>query len=150
MNNKPHSLKNVIDYRFAQTIGFWKKFEAFKNNDYISSGSKFYLLTNFASITAEIVNTFENLDYVDWEDEEEAIFPFLSQSGKELIQLQERIPGQEKIDVKNYHEMLVLKNVELTPYGSEKTIRMQQMLLFSDQIVGMTFGEDPERDINDD
>ncbi|BAB06404.1 hypothetical protein P4637_19225 [Halalkalibacterium halodurans] len=150
MSKRPKALQNIIDFRYVQTVGFWERFQKFKQEDFISEESKFFILTHFAVMTADVVNSLSGFHSDEWEEEDEAIFPFLSERGKEFIARQEEIPGHEEIKVKDFHEVLVLKNVSIQPFVSKQTIKMQQMLLFSDQVVGMTFGEVPEPTDEDD
>ncbi|UCZ54414.1 hypothetical protein LGQ02_06530 [Bacillus shivajii] len=145
--NLKEPLKRV-DYKRAQVTAVSEYVESLKDHRYVSMSTKMMILTNFGEIYGEVVNSEEvvkayEADETTISDQnlDEVNFSYLESAADESIAFQKSIPGQNDLVIKNFSGTLHLKDVTIYPFSSQEIIRKNHLLLFTDQIIGISYGD---------
>lgn len=147
MKKRSNTLYDFLDYKKAQIIATSEYVENLKDSRYVPLNTKLIFLTNFGEVFGEVVNSDEVVKHFEAnetnltdENFDEINFSYLEYAADEVIQYQESIPGNENITVKQFTGTIHLKDVTIYPYLTKEPVKKGHLLLFTDQIVGISYG----------
>jgi len=132
--NKPNFIKNRVDLKAATVNMFASAINVLKtdNTELVSKETKVFLFTNFGVIEGDIpVTEEENLS----SDPIGNAFFQIRNNG--LAKIEEE---SEKLQVSNNVSIVTIRDAIIHPFNGE-TSSIGILYLFSDQIVGFTYGE---------
>nr|WP_309099065.1 hypothetical protein [Fredinandcohnia onubensis] len=106
-----------------------------ESNDDSTKQNKIIFLTSFGFVIPEKIlpTNFEEVELTP-----ENFSRFVAQSA--IKNTKEALEEHQNEDVLLENTSFILENVEIKPYSSQQTSKLANMILFSDQIVGLSFG----------
>ena len=140
-NQKPTFMTKSIDMKMSLINGFHKMIEVMKSGETqitIDENTTLRILMTFGTIEGNIINeTHEEL--IEKEDYASLIYSISIKGVDSNIASFKKEIGEENIKVVNYTERILLSNVTLIPFANPQTkFTYERLLIFSDQIVGVT------------
>ncbi|MGG0727278.1 hypothetical protein [Bacillus paramycoides] len=138
----PELLKNSIDLKKATVDSFCHTIDALKSSEQdglsIDLATKLIFFTNFGMITGNLLDS-----YLPKSDEEKMIERF--HEGVFMFrdsQLNKSFDEEDITEILNKTGCIALTNVEVSYHANPSNVQMlPYLLLFSDQVVGLTFGK---------
>ena len=140
-NQKPTFMTKSIDMKMSLINGFHKMIEVMKSGETqitIDENTTLRILMTFGTIEGNIINeTHEEL--IEKEDYASLIYSISIKGVDSNIASFKKEIGEENIKVVNYTERILLSNVTLIPFANpQHKFTYERLLIFSDQIVGVT------------
>ncbi|MCG3418961.1 hypothetical protein [Oceanobacillus jordanicus] len=121
------------DFKALTTLNVYSAVQIANENS--DDKNKIIFITNFGIVTAEKILTG---DFKEDELNESNYSKFISQSAVSLTR--EALKEHNNEDVLLDKTSFVLENVVIRPYGSDQINNFSSLILFSDQIVGVSSG----------
>lgn len=151
-NQTPNFMVNSIDFKKTVINYFFQMVNAIKNGEIegVTFGEKntVRILTNFGLIEGKVINfDEEGMEQITAEKDFASIFYSAAIKGADMSMAKyEDEIGSDKLKVVNQTGRLVLADAVVSPYANpQNKFSISRLLVFTDQIVGITFGEEPQQ-----
>lgn len=148
-NKVPNFIKNRIDLRHQTLSLFNSAVETLKSNenDVITIGADtgVLIMTNFGVVSGNIKELGTSEESTEETKPGQLVFKMLLEAllktRNQYLSEDEESIGQENLRVINDSSFVVLENVVVTPFANPNVkTKFESLMLFTDQIVGITFG----------
>lgn len=150
--NIPGLLNRRIDMKYATTITFYDVIQHIKAGEIpgfpLQADVRLLIITNFAIIEADLVDPDAAAQEINPENMKAELYKALingvTEARNSAIIEWEQENNLDKIALINDTSYLILTNAVIIPHANpEARFQMGEMLLFTDQIVGITAGHIP-------
>lgn len=150
--NIPSFMRNSIDFKKSIATSIFSLIQDMREGKFegvsLGPNTTAAVITNFGLVRGKVVlfdnesekGIYENHDY------DSLIYMQAIKTLDESMANFETEVGSESVKLVNYTGRLVLADAVVTPYANpQSSFNFSRLLLFTDQIVGITFGEESRR-----
>ena len=150
-NKIPQFMQNSIDFKKIVISYIFEMIDALKKGELesLSIGEKttVRILTNFGIVEGKVINFDEESEkeILNEKNNPSALYAIANRGvGMTMADYEAKI-GSDNLRVTNHTGRLVLTDAVVMPYANPQgKFNISRMLIFTDQIVGITFGEEPQ------
>lgn len=150
-NKIPQFMQNSIDFKKIVISYIFEMIDTLKKGELegLSIGEKttVRILTNFGIIDGKAINFDEESEkeILNEKNNPSALYAIANRGVDMTMADYEAKIGSDNLKVINQTGKLVLTDAVVTPYANPQgKFNISRMLIFTDQIVGVTFGEDSQ------
>jgi len=144
-NKVPDFMVNSLDFKKVVVSNFCSMIDTFKTGNIegisMSQDTTVKIIMNFGVIDGQVILSEESLDKLTNENFSAFIYNTLNQSANGFMATYEAKIGVDSLKPINQTGRLVIANATITPFANlQSTYKVERMLIFTDQIVGITIG----------